>query len=161
LNFSSVQNVKEILDFTGLTVETYNKTLDALASSTTLPSGLTFGGSGLVYSPAGKNAHDALSLEKSLVFDGDAFISTNIIRKDIPFNFAVNAGDTFSKGDYTFPGNKIPGYPAQQLYTLKNVPGKIPYENLIFTITGDRFPVLLKSIYEFPLEITYYLSVSI
>ena len=155
-NFSSIQNIDGILNNSGLTAETYDNTLNSLASSTTLPSGLDFGGSGLVYSPAGKTAHDTLSVKKGLVFDGDAFISTDVIRKDIPFNFVVNAGTSFSTGEYTFPTGTVSGYPAEQTYTLENVPGKIPYEKLIFTISGDRLPVLLEST---DTEITYYLTV--
>ena len=77
-NFSSVTNIENILDFSGLTTVTYNTTLNTLASSTTLPNRLTFGGYGLIYSPDGKIAHDYLSssIGKNLIFDGDAFIST-------------------------------------------------------------------------------------
>lgn len=154
-NFSSVQNIKGMLDNSGLTVETYNNTLQSLALSTTLPCGLAFGGSGLVYSPTGKTAHDTLSLEKGLVFDGDAFISTDVIRENVPFDFTVNAGPTFLTGDYTFPNNDTPGWPAQQTYTLEQVPGEIPYKNLIFTRTGTKLPVELGG----PTVITYYLTV--
>jgi len=156
-NFSSVKDISSILDNSGLTVETYNNTLNSLASSSTLPYGLTFGGNGLVYSPSGKTAHDTLCVEKGIVFDGDAFISTNVINKNVPFDFIVNAGSTFSLGDYTFPANQTLGYPPKQSYTLEKVPGTIPYTKLIFTVSGDRLPVVMDG----PVKEIYYLTVQV
>ena len=158
-NFSNVLNISNILDNSGLTTKTYNTILNSFALSTTLPKGLNFGGSGLVYSPDGKISHDYLSssIGKALIFDGDSFISSNIIQKNVPFDFTVNAGTSFSTGNYTFPANQIPGYPEQQIYSLSQVPGIIPYKNLIFKISGNILPVLLKNTNN--LSITYYLTV--
>jgi surface protein len=152
-DFTSVTDIRDILTNTGLDINTYNATLNSLASSTTLPSNLDFGGSGLVYSPLGFESHNILSVDKSMIFSGDAFISTNIILVNKPFDFIVNAERFFNEGRiFEFPFNQETGYPATQSRPITD--GKIVYTNLIFTKSGNKLPCILSNA-----NITYYLNV--
>jgi surface protein len=156
-DFSSVKDISYMLNNTGLDTNTYNSTLNSLASSTTLPSGLYFGGLGLVYSPSGIESHNILSVNKSMIFSGDAFISTDVILVNKPFDFIVNVEQLGNEGlIFKFPFNEEIGYPATQSRLITN--GKLLYTNLIFTKSGNKLPCVLYTD-NTDTNITYYLNI--
>jgi hypothetical protein len=88
-----------------------------------------------------------------MIFSGDAFISTNIIFVNTPFDFIVNAEQFDDKeAIYEFPSNQETGYPATQSQPITD--GKLVYKNLIFTKSGNKLPCVLNNV-----DITYYLNV--
>ena len=157
-NISTVTSMDNIFDNSGLSTTNYNNILNYWASLS-VTSGLLPGGSGLTYSQDGSTAHNTLSsAPNNWVFNGDAYIPSDTLSINIPFNFTVNNNNIFSIPEtitLTAP-NLSP--PSSNFVYDGISPSQFVFSNLRFTTGGTKTLVTLTGLTS-GVTLNYYLDV--
>jgi len=126
-----------------------------------LQSNLTFGVSGLVYSPSGLNGHNILSNVSGYnwIFVGDSYVSTDNIIMNSPFNISINVNTSFlTQNNYYqlyYLGNP---FTSSVQYTGGST---LTFANIILNASGN-LNITLKKVSPSPvIDVqSYYLNVS-
>lgn len=156
-NISNNYSMNQMLSYSFLSTANYNNALNYWAQFTY--SGyyyypISFGGYGLVYSPASLDAHNTLSNatppNANWIFFGDAYLSTDTIKKDTAFNLTINAPIEIPEYELVFlqSGDYQLYYedaPFSLVVSYDNtVDSTIHFTDLIFSVTGNNLPLVLK-----------------
>jgi len=158
-NISTVTSMDNIFDNSGLSTTNYNNILNYWASLS-VTSGLLPGGSGITYSQAGLTAHNTLSgAPNNWVFNGDAYIPSDTLTINTPFNFTVNNNNIFSIPE-TITLTALNLSPPSSNFAYDGIsPSQFVFSNLTFTIGGTKTQVTLTG-QTSGVSINYYLDVT-
>uniref|UniRef100_A0A6C0AQT1 PKD domain-containing protein n=1 Tax=viral metagenome TaxID=1070528 RepID=A0A6C0AQT1_9ZZZZ len=102
-NVSNVTSMTSMLDYTNLSIDNYNSTLNGWAKLSLKPD-VSLGAFGLVYSPAGLSARNFLTSQYNWTITGDIFLQSDIVILNKPFNltnfnYSLNQNNTYQLFD--------------------------------------------------------------